>query len=333
MVQFSHIYIENSIQSHPFTQEIISSFPHAQTVPIDHYKEFFNRPNQNFLAQRKGLKLILAKQEEHFFHQGTNRIRSFGDPHIFSGSMIRNCMYHCEYCFLSGMHESANIVVYVNIEDFEKELNTIIRTLQPDPIYLVSSYLSDLPAYEQYIPLCKKWMHITKTMDNVELEIRTKSDAYRILQQYTPQTNTILTWSLSPEPIVKRYEHGTASLATRILQASQAIQDGWRVRLCFDPILYYKGWEKDYQQCIDKTFTRCNADHIEKVSYGVFRMSSSYLQNMKRLLPSSHVLHHAIHTEQGLASYSSDVIDSIQQRVAHMLEAYIPKERMTFVHG
>lgn len=330
---FQHIYIESQIRTHPFTQQILTNFPDASLVEIDNYKQFFNRPNQNFLAQRKNLKLILAKQEEHFLHRGSDRVRSFGDAHVISASMIRNCAYRCEYCFLSGMHESSNVVVYVNIEDFEHEITTLATELAPDPIFLVSSYLSDLPAFEYCIPLCRLWMNITKPLKNITLEIRTKSDGYQFLRNIGPQHNTVLTWSFSPQTVVRKYEHGTASLHTRILQASQALQDGWRVRLCFDPILYYDGWEHDYTQCVKQIFSRCAPTQIEMVSFGVFRMGNKYLRNMRKLRPGVDVLQNYVKSEHGLSSYSHTIIEEITTKFSALLSHYLPKEKYHFVHG
>ena len=330
---FSHIYIEKSIASHPVTQGILEKFPKANIIEIDNYKQFFNRPNQNFMAQRSDLKLILAKQEEHFLHQGSDRVRSFGEAHIVSCSMIRNCIYHCEYCFLSGMHESANIVLYVNIEDFETEVRKVAKELAPDPVYLVSSYLSDLPAFEHFIPICEMWMNIVKDIPNLDLEIRTKSDGYRFLQNIGAQHNTVLTWSLSPSDIVRKYEHGTASLQTRILQASQAIRDNWRVRLCFDPILHYDNWQEDYTACVAQTFARCSPDKIEKVSYGMFRMGTTYLQNMRRVRPGASVLHRDIVTENKLSSYPKHIEQEIQDTFYTILSRYLPDDKIHFVHG
>ena len=33
-----------------------------------------------------------------------------------------NCVYDCSYCFLQGMFNSANYLVFVNYEDYFKEI-------------------------------------------------------------------------------------------------------------------------------------------------------------------------------------------------------------------
>ena len=39
-----------------------------------------------------------------------------------------NCIYDCKYCFLQGMFNSANYLVFVNYQDFFFAINEIIKT-------------------------------------------------------------------------------------------------------------------------------------------------------------------------------------------------------------
>lgn len=330
---FKHIYIESSIKSHPITQQIVASFPNAMYIDLVNYKRFFNRPNQSFMAQRKRPALILAKQEGKIIHTGTDRVRSFGDPHIFSASIIRNCLYHCEYCFLSGMHESANIVMYVNEEDFESALHDAARAIFPEKALFTCSYLTDIPAFENIFPVSERWAAITEKIPNVDLEIRTKGNDFRLIRHIGARSHVILTISMSPQNVIKKYEHGTSPLQSRILQAVQAIQDGWRVRLCFDPILYYDGWEEDYKDCIEQCFRRCDEKRIEKISYGVFRMSTTYLQKMRKIRPGISLLQNNITLKDGLGSYDETSIQYIAQQFKDMLIPYVSEDKIHFVHG
>ena len=337
-MNFSHIYVEHDIFSDPISQAILTKYPHAQIITIDDYKQFFNRKNQNFILQRKSRKLILAKQKQHFTFLGTERVRSFGNKHIYSCSMIRNCKYHCEYCFLSGMHESAHIVLYVNIEDYKREVIYISETIQKehpqDSVYLITSYLSDLPAFEELYPLCKTWINIVETLPNIELEIRSKSDAYNTSLRNIPASKkAILVWSFSPPHIIRQYEHGTASFHTRILQTKAAIEDGWRVRLCFDPIIYSPQWQKEYSESLKKILQYCPPESIEAISYGAFRMSKNHLQKMRKDRPVLSLLQKNIEIKHSLGTYAPSILKEIQEEFLHEASKYFPKEKIHFVHG
>ncbi len=336
-MHFSHIYVEHNVMTASISKTILSQYPNAQIIPIENYKQFFNRKNQNFTLQRKSRKLILAKQKHHFTFLGTERVRSFGNKHIYSCSMIRNCKYHCEYCFLSGMHESAHIVLYVNIEDYIQEVTHISQKMYKehpqDSIYLITSYLSDLPAFEELYPLCKTWIEIIDRLPNVELEIRSKSDAYTSIRNIPVSKKAILVWSFSPPEIIRTYEHGTASFHTRILQTKAAIEDGWRVRLCFDPIIYSPQWKQHYIESLQKILQYCPPDTIEAISYGVFRMSNNHLQKMRKERPALRLLHQNIEIKDSLGTYTPTILKEIQEEFIHEASKYFPKEKIHFVHG
>ena len=38
-----------------------------------------------------------------------------------------NCVFDCEYCYLKGMYPSANLVVFVNLEDIFAEVEKTCR--------------------------------------------------------------------------------------------------------------------------------------------------------------------------------------------------------------
>ena len=44
-----------------------------------------------------------------------------------------NCLYDCRYCFLQGMYRSANYVLYVNYEDFTKDIDTLLEQADNEP--------------------------------------------------------------------------------------------------------------------------------------------------------------------------------------------------------
>ena len=50
---FSHIYIEKGVEDYDDTKIILDKFPKASCISINDYKEVFNRPKQDWKAQKK----------------------------------------------------------------------------------------------------------------------------------------------------------------------------------------------------------------------------------------------------------------------------------------
>jgi spore photoproduct lyase len=329
-LKFSHVYVEEQAYEYPETNEVLNKLSGARVVPISHYKDLFNRPRQHFQIQKKSPKLILAVERDRFLYEGTERIRSFGNDVVHYNALVRNCVYNCDYCFLQGMHQSGNIVMFVNNEDF---MEAAQHKAREKPIYLSISYLTDLLGFEPLLPYCRRWITFAHQEPDVTVEIRTKSDNYRAIQDLTPADNVVLVWSLSPEWIARSYEKGTASFKNRLFAARQAAADGWRLRLCFDPILRTEEWEAQYEEAIEETFRRIPAESIEEISIGVFRLHPDFLARMQRMRHDSRILFDTFEKSHRLVSYEEEEIEAMRSHVAERLSRHVSPDAITFVHG
>ena len=174
----SHLYIERAAEKYPMTELLLSRFPTAERVLINNYKDVFARPGQHFQTQKRSIKLILAVKKDNLIYRGSNNAQDFGYPNFHYNALILNCVYNCDYCYLQGMYPSANMVVFVNSDDFFSATSEAIdQRLDPvTPLYLAISYDTDLLATESLIPYCHEWIEYSKSKDNLLIEIRTKKN-------------------------------------------------------------------------------------------------------------------------------------------------------------
>ncbi|WP_218064915.1 SPL family radical SAM protein [Vulcanibacillus modesticaldus] len=322
---FSHIYIEKEILDHHLTKRILNRFPKAKVIEIEHYKDVFNRSKQNFFLQKNSQKLILAKKKDNFIYPGAEVCHDFGNQHFYYTASILNCIYHCDYCYLQGMFSSSNIVIFVNIEDFLTELK---QQLKKHPVYLAISYDTDLLALENIVPFASTWIEFATDQPDLSIEIRTKSVNYSAIKHLSPADNVILAWTISPEEVVQQYERGTPSLEARLNSIKQAIDDGWKVRLSFDPILHIENWKKHYKECIDKTFNVLPINKIEDASIGVFRMPKDYLKSIKKHRSDSALLYYSFEIKNGVVSYSDEITNMLVKEIYQMINNYIPADKI-----
>ncbi len=281
---FSHLYIERGADGYPLTRRIRDRFAKARVVEIDDYKAVFARPRQRFQAQKESMKLILAVKKDRFLYDGSGHSQDFSLENFYYNTLMFNCVYNCDYCYLQGMYPSANIVAFVNVEDYFSATRRGIedRPNPAQPLYLCISYDTDLLAFESVAPYCRAWIEFVHGEPDLLVEIRTKSAAYRAIRDLAPADRVILAWTLSPEPVAARYEHGAAPLRLRLDAARAAIDDGWPVRLCFDPVLAVPSWKSVYGELLEETFRRIDPSAVRDVSVGVFRMTKGYFQRMRR---------------------------------------------------
>ncbi len=299
---FSHIYIEKDILEHENTKEILKKFEKSEILLIDNYLEVFSR-GQSFYYQKKSQKLILAKRRENSIYKGAEVCEDFGNENFFYTSMLMNCVYDCEYCYLQGMYHSANIVFFVNIEDVFAELSEILKK---ESVYLCVSYDTDILAFEKIFPLTRKWIEFAKTHANLKIEIRTKSSNFHLLEDMSYVPNVIFAWTISPEYIAHNFEHKTPDFKLRIEDMKKAVRAGYKIRICIDPVIHIKDFKNHYGEFIESIFRDLKNDDILDISIGLFRVNKDYLKRMKKQRFESYILNYPFEGKNNICSYNAE---------------------------
>lgn len=319
---FSHVYVENDATEYPDTQKILASFPRAQIVPIRGYKEIFNRSAQHFQRQKRSMKLIVAVKQGQFIYRGSAMAPNFGQANFYYNAMILNCVYNCDYCYLQGMFPSANIVVFVNSEPFFQAADEILT--QRGSIYLCISYDTDLLAFENIVPNCRRWIEWAERRPSALIEIRTKSANIAAIIDMPAPRNTILAWTISPRELVDRYERKTAPLAARLQAVREAIAAGWQVRICVDPILRVDGWQRYYSNMVEHLAREIPLSSMRDVSLGAFRMNAAYLRRIQRLRADSDILYYPFTITDNVCGYDDETTTVMVDHVRNAILRYAP---------
>lgn len=295
------LYIENEVASHPRTLRICARYPRARHIAIERYSDIFNSRVQNFREQKTNPSLILAKKPGKLIHP-TPPGYHIGGQHNFYFSHMLNCVYDCRYCFLQGMYQSANYVVFVNTEDFLAEITSTTQQ-QDSATWFFSGYDCDSLALDPITNFVEDCLNHFESLPNAFLELRTKSTQIRPLSQRAPLPNVVVAYSLSPESIVAAEEHGTPSLAKR-LDALKTLQtSGWKIGLRFDPLLYTDNFSDIYSQFFDQVFSTLDMTEIHSVSLGVFRLPKGFHKKLVRLYPDAKLLAAPLSLRDGMMTY------------------------------
>ena len=115
---------------------------------------------------------------------------------------------------------------------------------------------------ENLFPITRNWIEFASKAKNLIIEIRTKSSNYGFIKSVVPSNNVVLSWTISPEVVSKSYEHLAPPLHQRISAIKSAMDKGWKVRLCFDPIMNIENWEKIYSEFFIHVFQTLNLSLI-----------------------------------------------------------------------
>lgn len=300
---FSHIYIEKEAEQYPESKRILERFPNSQVIEIDSYKEVFSRNNQNFSLQKKSPKLILAVKKENYIYEGAKVCESFGNENFYYSSSVLNCIYDCEYCYLQGVYSSGNIVIFVNLDDMFKEIEDILKDRS---MYICISYDTDLLALEEITGFVKRWYEFVNRHENLKIELRTKSASIKLFQNLKPNKNFIIAWTISPKEFARKHERGAVSFERRVEAAKTMIENGWTVRICFDPMIKMKDFYEIYGEMVRETFEKIDGKKILDVSIGTFRISKEYMKRMKKNRVNSRILNYPFQCQEGVYTYTDE---------------------------
>jgi len=322
---FSHIYIEKEIITHPNTTRILSGFPGSRKIEIARYMDVFSRSGQDFVMQKRSPSLILAKKYDNFIYKGAPVCQDFGNHHFYYATLVMNCIYDCEYCFLQGMYPSANIVIFVNLEDY---FSSVEKMLEKHPVYLCLSYDTDLMALEHKTGYVREWVSFAGQHQDLVIEVRTKSASIKAVKSLPPLENVILAWTLTPDTVQKNHEHNTPPLQQRISCIKEAVNRGFRVRICFDPLIYSKDWLSSFSEMVDTVFAEVPADRIIDAGLGVFRISRDYLKRMRKNRPGSAITQYPYEYDNGVYHYGRKLSGSMTESARDIISKYIPYEKI-----
>ena len=244
-----------------------------------------------------------------------------GQKNFYYASSMMNCPFDCEYCYLKGMYPSSNMVVFVNLEDYRKDVE---EKLKEGPVYVCASYDTDLLALNGLTGHADFWKDMARTHDDLLVELRTKA-AVDVTDNIS---NVIYAFTLSPVEVVERYERHTASVDARISAASRAVENGAKVRLCFDPVIRIPEWKDAYKKLIDDAASGIGFDRLTDVSVGTFRISADYLTRMRKAYPDSEIAWYPYFIKDGIAQYEPGLDKDMQEYVCGLIGEYTGREKI-----
>jgi len=170
---------------------------------------------------------------------------------------VSSCPLGCFYCYLRDVNlQKHQPMVYTNFDQLRGELEELCKSLDKDcRIYLNAGENSDSLVFEPQAGLVKfldrfisEKSHIRQ---KIKIELRTKTDNISCLKDIENKDRFIVSFSISPQNIIDRYEPKSASLENRLFVMRKCQEWGFSVGFRFEPIIIQENIFEEYKRVFE----------------------------------------------------------------------------------
>lgn len=200
------------------------------------------------------------------------------------------CPFDCTYCYLQTyLSRNPTLKLYTNTWDMLAEIEEI-TSAQPSRLFRIGTgELIDSLVWDQIAGQTLELVPFFARRENAVLELKTKDNFVDNLISLKNEHNgkTVVSWSVNAKSISDREELNTASLAQRIEAAAKVVDAGYRVGFHFDPLVYFEGWQDEYEQTLTDIFKVIDSRRVAWISLSSLRYKPELQEIMLKRFPDS----------------------------------------------
>lgn len=234
-------------------------------------------------------------------------------------NVVDNCSLGCSYCVLQNHYGEATIKVPTNLKDILGEMH-----VPPDKRMRVGTgEYSDSLLWGNRNNILADLMDFTRNHPNIILELKTKSPNIKWLLENELPPNLCVSWSMNPQLIIDHEERGTASLEQRLESARKLADKGVKVGFHFHPMMYFEGWEEQYQSLIKQTTSMFQPSEVLWVSFGVVTLMKGFANQFRKTYQHSKLLQMPMEeTPEGKLTYPYDIRKALYQNAVSSISEW-----------
>lgn len=141
--------------------------------------------------------------------------------------------------------------------------------------------------------------------------------------------NVIISWTMSPQTAVTRYEHGASPLNARIEAAAKCANAGFRAGMRLDPIIMFENWREAYAEMIARICGAVDVARIESWALGCLRYRAEMIEIVRREWPQSDILDgELVRSSDGKYRYFRPLRLGAYREIAQAIRSFSPAARI-----
>ncbi len=325
------IFLEQAVEKNPFAIKILNYFSKIPVKKIDKLENIFEAVKRPYLNKREGLQLFIGEKKGQLIKETPEAYGHLEGKHFYFIHAY-NCIYECEYCYLQGYFNSPDLVLFVNHNDIIGEMEKLVELNPKDKFVFHAGEFSDSLALSH---ITKEWElywdFFSKYQDRAFLELRTKSNNIKAIENLPSFSNVTIGFSISSQKSISLFDRKTPSLKAR-LQAIEILNSkGFKIGFHFDPIILSPDFLTEYQQLIQAILEIVKAKKIAYFSLGVVRFTKKVYREVINNYPKSEFMKQNMVKNDGMIRYPYDVrMFTLNQIKKKLLQKGISEKQIYF---
>jgi len=281
------IFIEKSEASSYLKNNFKAFFPKAKFMGIESLKKFIRDnkksgpPDYN---KRRDTVFITSEKYDFFKKCPCTKGAVECGYHIFNLGF--GCIFDCAYCYLQEYNNTPGLIFPGNMDKFFEEF----RRYKKPGMRIGTGEFSDSLMLDHVTEYAPAIIEFFNEHEDATFEFKTKSSNIDNLLKAKHSGNIVVSWSLNPQKIIDKNEFFTVGLGERLASAEKCAKRGYKIGFHFDPVIYFKGWEREYSGVIDLLFSKIKPDEIAWISMGTFRFKPELKSIIENRFPENEIL-------------------------------------------
>ena len=279
--QFQRVYIEKEVLGSPISKRVFQFFSSSMIEEVDKKQSKDFSFDRSYFEEAKKI-LFIKKQEGRFFKRCPGVRPGLICCNYFVLNLGSNCDMDCSYCYLQSFINSPYVSIYANIEDALEELSQLPKAMRMQKLRVGTGEIADSLSLDDLSLHSVDLVRFFSQFPDWTLEFKTKSDNVKNFYKLPHVGNVVVSWSLAPEYIVKKEEHGTASLKKRIEASVKCLNHGFKIGFHLDPLIWHENWREHYLHLVETICTHFSPEDMYHISMGALRFPPSQRHIMRK---------------------------------------------------
>lgn len=297
------IYLEKKYKDNKIAKNIISFYKDAEVLEIDNYKNIFDK-NISYITEKS---IIIAWVNNSILEAPV----WYG--HAWKWYFLKNslnCIFDCKYCYLKWAFKNDIPVFFVNYDEMKAQiLEKVDKRQNNEVIWFYSSDYSDNLATDNLTSFTSEFIPFFDELENVKMEIRTKSVNIKNLLSLKPSKNIEIAFSLNPSEIISKYELKTPLLDMRIDAINKLINAWWQVWIRFLPLLEIENYKEIYEKFLIEVAKKIDFSKVYSVFIGWLLYTKEDYNKMLKKEPHLDILYKLEDSKDGFVRENREVRD------------------------